>query len=115
MDITWKDGNATRVKLVSNQGQPVKVLYKNLRNAKLYVNDILTDVSVDSNDVVTLNGANGTTYVIDFDGSYTPTSVKQPTADAASADGKTYNVSGQLVADSHKGIVIRNGKKLLNR
>ena len=30
-------------------------------------------------------------------------------------DGKTYNVSGQRVADDTKGLVIRNGKKYLNK
>ena len=30
-------------------------------------------------------------------------------------DGKTYNIGGQRVADDTKGLVIRNGKKYLNK
>jgi hypothetical protein len=30
-------------------------------------------------------------------------------------DGAIYNVAGQRVADSYRGIVIKNGKKVLNK
>ncbi len=115
VDIAWENGKATCVKLTNNGGQMVRVLYKNLKDAKLYINDIPSTMSVGSDNTVSLSGAKGTTYVFDFDGSYIPTGITTATEVNSSAGGKTYNVSGQRVNDTYKGVVIKNGKKTLRK
>lgn len=43
------------------------------------------------------------------------TGIHNTTVDGAHSDGRTYNLQGQQVGDSYKGIIIRNGKKSVNR
>ena len=113
VSIDWKNGEATRVTLTNNQGQTMRVHYKNLSNAKVYVDNVLTEVAVKDN-VATLTGANGSVVVLDFDGSFTPTGIDAVKTEAAH-DGYIYNVSGQRVNDSYKGLIIKNGKKMLKK
>lgn len=113
VSIDWKNGEATRVELTNNQGQTMRVHYKNLANAKVYVDNVLTEVAVKDN-VATLTGANGSVVVLDFDGSFTPTGIDAVKTEAA-RDGYIYNVSGQRVNDSYKGLIIKNGKKMLKK
>lgn len=40
----------------------------------------------------------------------TPTGISSVKSEAAQ-NGKTYNLAGQQVSDSYKGLVIKNGKK----
>ena len=113
VSIDWKNGEATRVELTNNQGQTMRVHYKNLAKAKVYVDNVLTEVAVKDN-VATLTGANGSVVVLDFDGSFTPTGIDAVKTEAAH-DGYIYNVSGQRVNDSYKGLIIKNGKKMLKK
>ena len=113
VSIDWKNGEATRVELTNNQGQTMRVHYKNLAKAKVYVDNVLTEVAVKDN-VATLTGANGSVVVLDFDGSFTPTGINAVKTEAAH-DGYIYNVSGQRVNDSYKGLIIKNGKKMLKK
>ena len=113
VSIDWKNGEATRVELTNNQGQTMRIHYKNLAKAKVYVDNVLTEVAVEDN-VATLTGANGSVVVLDFDGSFTPTGIDAVKTDAAH-DGYIYNVSGQRVNDSYKGLIIKNGKKMLKK
>ncbi len=115
VDIAWNNGEATRVKLTNNKGQMMRVLYKNLKKAKLYINDIPTEKEVGTDDTVSLSGANGTTYVFDFDGSYNPTGIASVKDADKTADSKAYNVGGQRVGENYKGVVIKNGKKTLRK
>ena len=39
--------------------------------------------------------------------------IRDITTDNASADNRIYNISGQQVSDSYRGIVIKNGKKFV--
>jgi len=43
-----------------------------------------------------------------------PTAITDVNADAPS-DGRIYNLAGQIVDENYKGIIIRNGKKMLNK
>lgn len=43
------------------------------------------------------------------------TAIKDINADKETKDGKTFNVGGQIVNDSYKGIVIKNGKKQITK
>ena len=45
----------------------------------------------------------------------TPTGITNVNAAAVAADAPAYNLAGQKVAPSYKGIVIKNGKKFLNK
>lgn len=78
-------------------------------------------VSAKSNGVVKINVAEGGTYYILAAGTKlgfygfkyeVGTSTGISSIEATSAqNGKTYNMAGQLVSDSYKGLVIKNGKK----
>ena len=74
-----------------------------------------------SNGVVKINVAEGGTYYVLCTGSKlgffgfkyevgTSTGISSVKAEAAH-NGKTYNLAGQQVSDSYKGLVIKNGKK----
>lgn len=78
-------------------------------------------VSAKSNGVVTINVAEGGTYYVLAAGTKlgfygfkyevgTSTGISSVKAEAAQ-NGKTYNLAGQQVSDSYKGLVIKNGKK----
>ena len=79
-------------------------------------------IAVKSNGTVTLNVAAGGTYYVLAAGTKlgfygfkytigTGTGISSVNAAAAKKDGKTYNMAGQEVSSSAKGIVIKNGKK----
>ena len=79
-------------------------------------------IAVKSNGTVTLNVAAGGTYYVLAAGTRlgfygfkytigTGTGISSVNAAAAKKDGKTYNMAGQEVSSSAKGIVIKNGKK----
>ncbi len=93
VSTTWAKGEATRVTIVNNQGQTIPVLYKNLAKAKVYVDGKLTTLAVDENGVANLSGEAGTTYVFDFDGTYTPTGIQ-----TASDNALRVNVEGRRVS-----------------
>lgn len=62
---------------------------------------------------VTITGANCNIDKIELKCT-TPTAIINVEADAAE-DGAIYNLAGQRVDENYKGIVIRGGKKYLNR
>ena len=81
-------------------------------------------VAAKSNGTVTFNVAdNGTYYVLATGtrlGFYgfkyeagTSTGISSIEATSAKNDGKTYNMAGQQVSGSFKGLVIKNGKKFV--
>ncbi len=94
----WKNGKATRVVIVNNQGQTIPVLYKNLASATVYVNNKKTDFAVDANGVGTLEGEAGTEYVFDFDGTYSGIEAASEAASAPvlSVDGRKVSFSGNV-------------------
>ncbi len=79
-------------------------------------------IAAKSNGIVTLNVAAGGTYYVLAAGTKlgfygfkytigTGTGISSVNAAAAKKNGKTYNMAGQEVSSSAKGIVIKNGKK----
>lgn len=61
---------------------------------------------------IVLNGSSAAKYAINFDGEATGIhTIEAPSA----ANGAIYNLAGQRVDKSYKGIVIVNGKKYLNK
>ena len=115
VSVEWKNNKATRVTLVNNQGQTFKVLYKNLASAKCYVNDKLTTVKVDGNNTAELSGSKGTTYVFDFDGTYVGINNATIDTEANAKSDVLYNVNGQRVNKSYRGIVVSNGRKMIQK
>lgn len=61
---------------------------------------------------IVLNGASAAKYSICFDEEATGI---QTIEAASAANGAIYNLAGQRVDKSYKGIVIVNGKKYLNK
>lgn len=61
---------------------------------------------------IVLNGASAAKYAINFDGEATGIHTIEA---ASAANGAMYNLAGQRVDKSYKGIVIVNGKKYLNK
>ena len=79
-------------------------------------------IAVKSNGIVTLNVVAGGTYYVLAAGTRlgfygfkytigTGTGISSVNAAAAKKDGKTYNMAGQEVSSSAKGLIIKNGKK----
>ena len=54
-------------------------------------------------------------YLISFEKTADATAIKNIDADAANANAPIYNLAGQQVTNSYKGVVIQNGKKRLNK
>lgn len=82
-------------------------------------------IAVKSYGVVTINVAEGGTYYVLAAGTKlgffgfkyevgSPTGISSVKVEAAQ-NGKTYNLAGQQVSDSYKGLVIKNGKKFINK
>lgn len=79
-------------------------------------------IAAKSNGIVTLNVAAGGTYYVLAAGTKlgfygfkytigTGTGISSVNAAVAKKDGKTYNMAGQEVSSSAKGLIIKNGKK----
>ncbi len=79
-------------------------------------------IDAKSNGIVTFDVAAGGTYYVLAAGTKmgfygfkykvgTSTGISSVNAAAAKKNGKTYNMAGQQVSDSYKGLVIKNGKK----
>lgn len=116
VSIQWKNNKPTLVTITSNQGQTAPLVCEGIGNAKVYVNDVLTtDFAFDSTDQTTLSGEAGTVYVFDFEGTYSPPTSIDRIENNAKGDGQTYNLQGQKVGKNYRGIVIRNGKKTVNK
>ena len=79
-------------------------------------------IAAKSNGIITFNVAEGGTYYVFAAGTKlgfygfkyevgTSTGISSVNAAAAKKDGKTYNMAGQEVSSSAKGLIIKNGKK----
>ena len=116
VSIQWKNNKPTLVTITSNQGQTAPLVCEGIGNAKVYVNDVLTtDFAFDSTDQTTLSGEAGTVYVFDFEGTYNPPTAIDRIENEVKGNGQTYNLQGQKVGKNYRGIVIRNGKKTVNK
>ena len=83
-------------------------------------------IAAKSNGIVTFNVAEGGTYYVFAAGTKmgfygfkyvtgTSTGISDIQAPKSSKDGATFNLLGQKVASNAKGIVIKNGKKFINK
>ena len=83
-------------------------------------------IAAKSNGIVTFNVAEGGTYYVFAAGTKmgfygfkyvtgTSTGISDIQAPKSSKDGATFNLLGQKVANDAKGVVIKNGKKFINK
>ena len=101
VDVTWENGSATCITITNNQGQTIPVLYKNLKDANIYViGNVQEPVTVDEKGVAVLSGEPGTIYVFDFDGSHKPTGIEAITP----KQNTDVNIQGNRVSISGKDV-----------
>ena len=103
-------------------GEEASILFKtdNFINARLVNDDPTAQTYTLTQDAATLqlgrNGNTGTciTKLTVVRGG-TPTGISNVEASASAKSSTLYNLAGQKVSESYKGIVVKNGKKYLNK
>lgn len=103
-------------------GEEASILFKtdNFINARLVNDDPTAQTYTLTEDAATLqlgrNGNTGTciTKLTVVRGG-TPTGISNVESSASAKSSTLYNLAGQQVSESYKGIVVKNGKKYLNK
>ena len=54
-------------------------------------------------------------YITEMKFDYDETGIENVSSERATVQSPTFNLSGQLVTDGYKGIVIKDGKKVVNK
>ena len=114
VSISWKDGKASRITVINNQGQIIPLLYKYLNEATCYINGVETDIEMLSDSLTMIERTAGTVYVFDFDGSYTEPSVtldeksstNTETLQKLDAGVYTFNIKRTLKGDQWSSLVL---------
>ena len=105
-------------------GEEASILFKtdNFINARLVNDDPTAQTYTLTQDAVTLQlGRNGNTgacitkLTVVRGGTPTGISNVEASASASAKSSTLYNLAGQKVSESYKGIVVKNGKKYLNK
>lgn len=96
VDISWKDGQATRITVVNNGGQVGVVKYPGLSQAHMFVDGNTQESVGHDADIEYVSSKKGSVTVFDFDGSYNPMGVNTIKAGklAYTVNGRTVTVSG---------------------
>ena len=108
------DGSLVDMNVEFTTGNVVKMTATITTKAKKVYNYSFSMKLVDNQSNVTLFFVNEGSYI---DGSNVSTGINAPVSitKKSESDGKWYNLSGQQVDRSYKGIVIVNGRKFLNK
>lgn len=114
--------NAAITIFIGKVGEAASVLFKsdNFINSRLVADDPTAQTYTLTEDAATLqlgrNGNTGTciTKLTVVRGG-TPTGISNVEASASAKSSILYNLAGQQVSESYKGIVVKNGKKYLNK
>lgn len=108
------DGSLVDMNVEFTTGNVVKMTATITTKAKKVYNYSFTMKLVDNQSDVTLFFVNEGSYI---DGSSIATGINAPVSitKLSESNGKWYNLSGQQVDRSYKGIVIVNGRKFLNK
>lgn len=103
-------------------GEEASILFKtdNFINARLVNDDPTAQTYTLTQDAATLQlGRNGNTGAcitkLTVVRGGTPTGISNVEASASAKSSILYNLAGQQVSNSYKGIVVKNGKKYLNK
>lgn len=103
-------------------GEEASILFKtdNFINARLVNDDPTAQTYTLTQDAATLQlGRNGNTGAcitkLTVVRGGTPTGISNVEASASAKSSALYNLAGQQVSESYKGIVVKNGKKYLNK
>ena len=103
-------------------GEEASILFKtdNFINARLVNDDPTAQTYTLTQDAATLQlGRNGNTGAcitkLTVVRGGTPTGISNVEASASAKSSILYNLAGQQVSESYKGIVVKNGKKYLNK
>ena len=103
-------------------GEEASILFKtdNFINARLVNDDPTAQTYTLTQDAATLQlGRNGNTGAcitkLTVVRGGTPTGISNLEASASAKSSTLYNLAGQQVSESYKGIVVKNGKKYLNK
>lgn len=103
-------------------GEEASILFKtdNFINARLVNDDPTAQTYTLTQDATTLQlGRNGNTGAcitkLTVVRGGTPTGISNLEASASAKSSILYNLAGQQVSESYKGIVVKNGKKYLNK
>ena len=103
-------------------GEEASILFKtdNFINARLVNDDPTAQTYTLTQDAATLHlGRNGNTGAcitkLTVVRGGTPTGISNVEASASAKSSILYNLAGQQVSESYKGIVVKNGKKYLNK
>ncbi len=103
-------------------GEEASILFKtdNFINARLVNDDPTAQTYTLTQDAATLQlGRNGNTGAcitkLTVVRGGTPTGISNLEASASAKSSILYNLAGQQVSESYKGIVVKNGKKYLNK
>lgn len=103
-------------------GEEASILFKtnNFINARLVNDDPTAQTYTLTQDAVTLQlGRNGNTGAcitkLTVVRGGTPTGISNVEASASAKSSTLYNLAGQKVSESYNGIVVKNGKKYLNK
>ena len=103
-------------------GEEASILFKtdNFINARLVNDDPTAQTYTLTQDAATLQlGRNGNTGAcitkLTVVRGGTPTGISNVEASASAKSSTLYNLAGQKVSESYKGIVVKNGKKYLNK
>lgn len=104
VDVTWKAGKPSLVKITNNQGQSMPLTIPGLQTegVKVYVDEAADPITLtfDENGSTLLTGKAGTTYVFDYEGTYVPSSIHN----AAEASALTITVKAGKVSVSGKEV-----------
>lgn len=113
VDQQWADSKLTRAVVHSHAGKPCAVEYAGLGKATVTdASGATVNVTVVNDSTISFPTVEGGVYTIT---PYDATGIRTVSSTVQQGDGKTYNLAGQRVDDRYYGIVVRKGKKFVNK
>ena len=115
VDVAWDNLKATSAKIVSNQGQPLFINYKDIATKKILVNNAeVVAKKINANTIMVDAKAND---VVTIDFAQTATGIDGVAADAQDGEKVIYNLQGIRMNIEYsqlpKGVYIVNGEKVM--
>ena len=115
VDVAWENLKPTMAKIVSNQGQPLMIHYKDIATRKVMVNGKEVVAEKLNANAVKVNAKAGDVVTVDF--AEVATGINGVAADVQQGEKVVYNLQGIRMQTSHnqlpKGVYIVNGEKVM--